>query len=80
MTSSDVAERAAVVARSLIANSTVRLSPADALALLADATRLAPSAPTLAGVLPDGQAALLEGAFAAARERSEPMRSLLFHV
>lgn len=76
---SDAAERAAVVARALIANSTCRLRPEDALDLFREPDEAYPSvaARYSPGVFTAAQAAWVDRALARANRRSEPVRSLL---
>jgi D12 class N6 adenine-specific DNA methyltransferase len=79
VTASDLAERGAVTARALIANSSVRLREADVLDLFqpteADVPHVA--AAHVPGVFNAHQAKWLDNAFARASQRPEPMRSLL---
>lgn len=77
---SDIAERAAIVARALIANSTCRLRFEDVLDLFREPDRAYPrvTARYSPAVFSAIQAAWLDGALARANRRSEPVRSLLF--
>lgn len=82
VTASDLAERAAIVGRALIANSCVRLRHADVLDLFLEPSQ--PYAHTAAANVPDvlipDQAAWLDGAVARAARRAEPVHSLLLLV
>lgn len=76
---SDIAERAAVVARALIANSSVSISEGDVLDLFRghDAPFPRVAATFAPSVFNTDQAAFLDLALARARRRPEPLRSLL---
>ena len=72
---SDVAERAALAARALVANSSVRLRRYDVLSLFAEPEHPYPEFEPL--VFTPDQARFLDRAFANAAARPEPIRSLL---
>src|SRR5207302_7410898 len=76
---SDVAERALIPARALVANPAVRLRREDLAALLRDVAREPDrlSASPLQAVLPRDDARFLMRAFTVTERRSEPVRSLL---
>jgi D12 class N6 adenine-specific DNA methyltransferase len=76
---SDIAERAMVSARALIANSSVRLRCEDVLSLFvpAPAHVLAVAAAHMPAMFSAAQAAWIDGAMAAATRHGEPVRSLL---
>ena len=79
---SDVAERSAVIARALVANSDVRLRPDDVLSLFDEP---AVGCPRVAGryvtaVFSEAQADWIDRALAVADRRCEPARSLLLLV
>ena len=79
---SDVAERATIVARALVANSSVRLRSDDVLDLFRDPGVAYPrvAAHHSPAVFTAAQAAWLDRALARANPRSEPVRSLLLLV
>lgn len=77
---SDIAERALVVARGLVANSDVRLSEADVLDLFLAAEAADGAGGRAPDLFPPEQARWLEGALARAERRREPVRSLLLLV
>ena len=76
---SDAAERAAVVARALVANSSLRLRREDVLQLALENERVAPSVAAEAGggAFTAKQAAWLDRALAVADAAAEPRHSLL---
>ena len=75
---SDIANRAVVVARALIANSTRRIERADVLPLWRHAAETeAVTADVALAVFPEKQAQFLTAAFEYAARRTEPLRSLL---
>lgn len=79
---SDIAARAAIVARALIANSSVRLTQRDVSGLFDGAALLAtgPAASFVGTVFTAEQAAFIDHALAYAERQSEPRRSLLLLV
>lgn len=76
---SDLAERGAVVARALIENANIRLEESDVLDLFRpnDQGHLQVAGGYVPAVFNAAQAAWLDNAFARARRRAEPVRSLL---
>ncbi len=79
---SDLAERAAIVARALVANSSTRLRREDVLDLFREPDETYPSAAArhVPEVFTTEQAEWLDRALARARRRSDPTRSLLLLV
>ena len=79
---SDLAERGAIVARALVANSSTRLRREDVLDLFREPDGTYPRAVArhVPGVFTTEQAEWLDRALARARRRSEPTRSLLLLV